>query len=745
MAETEEAAPQRAGRLIIVSNRLPVSVERGEDGLAYQPSVGGLATSLGALREETEMLWLGWPGLTPRDESEADELRNHLRQEYGCLPIFLPEDTFQGYYAGFSNGCLWPLFHYFMQYAHYDWDEWHAYQQVNQMFADALADLVEPDDRLWIHDYHLMLLPEMVRESTPSATIGFFLHIPFPSYELFRTLPWREEILRGMLGSDLIGFHSYSYARHFNSSLLRILGLENEFGRVSIGERPVKVDTFPLGIDVERFSNAHKLPEVQESLAELEKQRGNRKIVLSVDRLDFTKGILERLKAFSRFLDDYPNWRGRVSLVSICVPSRQSVPEYQTLKRQVDEMVGRINGRFSRPGWTPIWYLYRKLPFEGLVPFYLLADVALVTPLRDGMNLVAKEYLASRPDGSGVLVLSETAGSAEELGEALIVNPHDEHNIVQKLLEALTMPVEEQRRRNAPMVARLQRYTTTRWADDFLMQLDEARDARPNYRARGLSGERRSQLLDEYETAGRRLLLLDYDGTLVGFRARAEGAEPDAELLTLLRTLRADGRNTVVVISGRDHQTLDDWLGETGIDLVAEHGARVRINGSDWKVTEEGGPTDWRQEIRPVLDVYVDRTPGAYLEDKGSSLVWHYRQAEPELGSQRAKELVETLEAYLSNTPLHLMQGAKVIEVKRSNVNKGRAAQRWLGPESDYDFVLAIGDDVTDEDLFAVVPKQGYSIKVGRSPQSQARYYVRDVAKVRELLTEMAESQGSAD
>lgn len=740
MASNREEIVPGDRRLIIVSNRLPVSVSRGEEGLEYQPSVGGLATSLTALREGTEMLWLGWPGLTPEGEEEAAELERVLRDEYGCVPIFLPEEDFEKYYVGFSNGCLWPLFHYFTQYADYEWDEWDAYARVNRMFADRLEDIIEPDDRLWVHDYHLMLLPQMVRESFPEPSIGFFLHIPFPSYELFRTLPWRERILEGLLGADLIGFHSFSYARHFNSALLRILGLENEFGRVVVGERPVKVDTFPLGVDVERFGSAHELPEVNEGLEDLEVQRGNRQIVLTVDRLDFTKGILERLRAFSRFLEEHPEWRGEVSLVSICVPSRQSVPEYQSLKRQVDELIGRINGRFSEPGWTPIWYLYRKLPFEGLVPFYLLADVALVTPLRDGMNLVSKEYLASRPDGTGVLVLSETAGSSEELGEALIVNPHDERNIVEQLIRALSMDKEEQKRRNAPMQARLKRYTISRWAQDFLTQLQRAREARPDYQMKSLSGEGRREMLAAFADAENRLLLLDYDGTLVGFRSRAESAVPDARLLELLRELRAEPRNTVVVISGRDHVTLDEWLGDTGVDLVAEHGARVRSN-ERWELTEEGIVGDWQDEIRPVLEIYVDRTPGAYLEDKGSSLVWHYRRAEPELGSLRSKELMDTLEAYLSGTTLHVMQGNKVIEVKESTVNKGRAAQRWLSG-GDYDFVLAIGDDVTDEDTFAVLDESSYSIKVGQASQSKARFYLGDAAQVRRLLEELIDATG---
>lgn len=728
-------------RLVIVSNRLPVSVERTRQGYEYSPSVGGLATSLDSLRGERQMLWVGWPGIsvdTREDEAEIEEV---LRGEFSAVPLFLPPEVFEPFYTGFSNGTLWPLFHYFTQYAHYDLSEWQAYERVNRLFKAKLEEIVQPGDWLWIHDYHLLLLPDMAREAFPDNPIGLFLHIPFPSSEIFRNLPWREQILKGMLGSDLLGFHSFSYARHFLSSLVRILGLEHDFGTVVVGERPVKVDTFPLGVDVEWFSKAYQIDEVQRSLAELKKQAGDRKVVLSVDRLDFTKGILERLEAFELFLDEHPEWRGEVSLVYICVPSRTSVPEYQSLKKQVDELVGRINGRHSQPGWTPIWYLYRKFSLEGLVPFYLLADVALVTPIRDGMNLVAKEYLAAKYDMSGVLVLSETAGSAEELGEALIVNPYDKRGVVASLLQALEMPEDEQRRRNRIMLDRLRRYTTEAWAEDFLGQLERAANARPGLKMVFFDAGTEDRLVEEYRRAQRRLLLLDYDGTLVGFRGRAESARPDGPLLELLRGLAAQERNRVVVISGRDHGTLGKWIGSTGVDIVAEHGARYRRKPNEgWVLIDEVVGGNWQDQIRPVMEVYVDRTPGAYVEDKGTALVWHFRRAEPELGSLRAKELMETLESYLANTALHVMQGSKVIEVKQSSVNKGRAAQRWLSDGADYDFILAIGDDVTDEDLFAALPDGAHSIKVGRGMQSVADYYIADSTEVRRFLRRLLAS-----
>jgi trehalose 6-phosphate synthase/phosphatase len=729
------------GRVVIVSNRLPVSIERHGDHFETSPSVGGLATSLEALRENSEMLWLGWPGINPEDEKTKAAIEKKLLADYNNVPIFPPSQLFDRYYHGFSNGTLWPLFHYFSQFAHYKPEEWSAYRDVNRMFCDKIVEVSQPGDRIWIQDYQLMLVPAMVRSLLPEAQIGFFLHIPFPSYEIFRILPWRVEILEGLLGADLIGFHSYSYARHFQSSLLRLMGLEQEFGRVSYGDRYLQIDTFPLGVNVDRFIDAGETETAQEELAELVKNTEGRKVVLSVDRLDFTKGILERLQAFENFLERHKEWLGKVTMIALCVPSRTSVPEYQNLKRQVDEAVGRINGRFGQPGWTPIWYLYRSLPFERLISLYRLADVALVTPLRDGMNLVAKEYLASRPDGTGVLVLSETAGAAEELGEAILVNPHDEFEMVRALYDALNMTEDEQKSRNRPMLARLRRYNTVRWGDDFISQMDAAVSNRSDRPQRLLSGRAKDELVLDYQETQRRLLLLDYDGTLVRFYPRPEDARPDDGLLELLKTFVADPKNEVVIISGRDSTTLENWLAETGVDMAAEHGMKYRLaSEGEWKDVDELVSDEWKEKLRPVLEVYVDRTPGSALEEKGAALVWHYRRAEPEMGSVRAKQLMDTLEGFVSNTSLHVLQGNKVVEVKQSTINKGTAVQRWLFPETPHDFVLAIGDDTTDEDLFAALDESCWTVKVGYLASSHARSYVPEPKDVRQLLKALSET-----
>ena len=722
--------------LIVVSNRLPVSVEPDGKRYRYQAVAGGLATSLEAVSKARRMRWLGWPGIHVEDPDSRQAIEARLQQDYQSIPLFLPQESFEAYYEGFSNGTIWPLFHYFPQNAHYEAGEWHAYRQVNQLFADKVREIAGPHDRVWIHDYHLMLLPALVREALPEARIGFFLHIPFPSSEIFRMLPWREEILRGLLGADLIGFHSPAYARHFQSSLLRLLGMELDFGRAMVGEREVRVDTFPIGVDTKRFQALVDSQEVRSTGAELRAETSGRKTVLTVDRLDFTKGIVERLRSFERFLEQNPGWHRRVTLISLTVPSRTGVPEYQNLKREVDELVGRINGRFGEPGWVPIWYLYRFVPLERLVALYRAADVALVTPLRDGMNLVAKEYLASRPEGTGVLILSETAGAAEELGEALIVNPHDAEQICAALLRALSMSEREQRARNRPMLARLRRYDVLQWAELFLGQLEPAAGGVGGQVQQRLDGAGRARLLRAYRKSSRRLIFLDYDGTLAPIALRPEDAAPNPGLLDQLRSLEAEAKNTVVIISGRDRWTLQSWLGEVGADLVAEHGAQIRRAGSTrWRRQSSGGSAAWKAELRPLLELYIDRTPGALLEEKTASIAWHYRRAEPELGELRAKQLMENLEGLVANTPLVVMHGnKKVVEIKESGIGKGRAAHLWLDGGLPYDFILAIGDDLTDEELFKALPERAWTIRVGDAGASAARYAVSGPGEVRRLL-----------
>src|SRR2546426_1801059 len=393
-----------------------------------------------------------------------------------------------------------------------------------------------------------MLLPKLLREKLPDIPIGFFLHTPFPSYDVFRTLPttWRREILEGILGADLIGFHTIDYTQHFLRCILRILGYEHSFGQVLIdGERTIKIDTFPMGVDYREIRDLAKSDDIQEEGRGLRERLGNRKIILSQDRLDYTKGIKHRLEAYAIFLDRHPQWQRKVVLVLSVVPSRLGAEQYEQMKEEIDKLVGSINGRFGTIDWTPIVYRYRFLPYNQLLSLFAMSDVALVTPLRDGMNLIAKEYVASRADQKGVLILSEMAGASRELGEALIVNPSDESEIVDALKTALEMPEDEQIRRNQVMQNRLGRYDVIRWGEDFTGKLHSVKDQQRKFSARLMDKPTREKLVKDYTNSEKRILFLDYDGTLSPFKERPETAVPGAILLTTLNALAVDPRNNL--------------------------------------------------------------------------------------------------------------------------------------------------------------------------------------------------------
>jgi len=722
-------------RLLIVSNRLPLTVIKREGKLSFQSSAGGLATGLGSFYKSYNALWIGWPGIAlERLKGEEEKnIKDKLINE-ACLPIFLSQRNIENYYYGFCNKTIWPLFHYFPLYAVFIKNLWESYKRVNQAFCNTIINFAKPDDIIWIHDYHLMLLPKLIREKIPEATISFFLHIPFPAFEIFRLLPWRKEILDGLLGADLIGFHTYDYVRHFLDSVRRIVGHEHSFGHISVNGRIVKIDVFPMGIDYERFHKAVKKGEVQKEINKLRKKLGERRIILSVDRMDYTKGIPQRLEAFDLLLEKYPEYRGKVTFILVAVPSRTKVEHYTLLKKQVDELVGRINGKYGTIEWMPVWYLYRSLPFSNLVALYNIADVAFVTPLRDGMNLIAKEFVATKSDQTGVLILSEMAGAAKELGEAIIINPNNKEEMLNALKEALTMTEEEQKERNKIMQKRLKRYNVVKWANDFIDRLCYIKKMQQELCIRKLTSKIRKRLINDYLKSNKRLILLDYDGTLVPLVEKPEKAKPDSELIVILKNLVQESKNEVVIISGRDKNTLEKWFGNLNLGLIAEHG--VWIKDKKWEMIEPL-KNDWKEQIKPILELYVDRTPGSFIEEKEFSLVWHYRKSDPELAEIRARELKDALLHLTANLKLEVLEGSKVIEIKDAGINKGRAALRWIQKEK-WDFILAIGDDRTDEDVFAVLPKSAYSIKVGLSA-SQAKFNVDSQEDIRKLLRELEE------
>ncbi|MBU2997373.1 bifunctional alpha,alpha-trehalose-phosphate synthase (UDP-forming)/trehalose-phosphatase [Cellulophaga baltica] len=729
------------GKTIIISNRLPVQLQIDNGSIKAIPSVGGLATGMKSVHSGGDSLWIGWSGLT--DEEIPEELADDIDEalaKHGSSKVKLTSEEVDGFYYGFSNRTIWPLFHYFLQYSEFELDSWDTYKKVNQKFADAIIKNANEDDVIWIHDYQLMLVPQMVREAMPEVSIGFFLHIPFPSFEIFRTLPWRKEVLSGLLGADLIGFHTYDYERHFLSSVRRLLGLEVSFNDIYLEDRIIKVDSFPMGIDYKKFSDAAKehLQREPKDQSELQQRLNKHKIanpkakfLLSIDRLDYSKGIAKRLNAFEYFLNKYPHYKEKVRLIILAVPSRSNVPQYQLLKKEVDELVGRINGEFSTVSWTPIWYFYRSMPFDNLIDLYTSSDIAWLTPIRDGMNLVAKEYIATRTDKSGVLILSEMAGSANEMNESLLINPNNFEQIADTIDEAIKMPVEEQQERNGVLQKRLERYNVERWANDFMTSLLEQKEANNTEVSRKLSKKLLSEVEEKYKKSKKRLLFIDYDGTLAGFHNDPQKASPDEELYELLDKISSQENTDMYLISGRDKETFTKWFLPKKYNMIVEHGVWISKNGEPFSMLENV-KKDWMEKIHPVLESFVDRTPGSFIEEKNYSLAWHYRKTDPDFGQKRATELNTVLTSLIANDDLSVLNGNKVMEIKSSNVNKGRAAMR-VYTEADYDFAFAIGDDWTDEFMFQELPETAVTVKVGLQ-KTAAKYYVDGTKDVRLLL-----------
>ncbi|WP_405207481.1 bifunctional alpha,alpha-trehalose-phosphate synthase (UDP-forming)/trehalose-phosphatase [Aquimarina sp. LLG6339-5] len=730
-------------KTIIISNRLPLQLEIDNNSIKTTPSVGGLATGMKSVHSGSDSIWIGWSGLTEEQlDTEKRNLVNNALKKHQCVGVPLTELEIDGFYYGFSNNTLWPLFHYFMEYTEFNKDSWEVYQQVNQKFADVIIENLGENDTIWVHDYQLLLLPEMIRKKKPNVTIGFFLHIPFPSYEVFRTIPCREELLKGLLGADLIGFHTYDYERHFLSSAQRILGLEINFNNVHIDNRIVKVDSFPMGIDYDKFHNAATIHDEKEKKDQTEIQQkidehlisGDRaKLILSIDRLDYTKGIANRLRAFEYFLDKYPQFKGKARLVMLAVPSRSNVPQYQLLKNEIDQLVGRINGKFSEVSWTPIWYFYRSMPFENLIDLYTSSEVALLTPIRDGMNLVAKEYIASRVDQKGVLILSEMTGASKEMSEALIINPNNFEEIADTLKFALEMPEEEQIKRNKALQKRLKRYNVEKWANDFMESLDATKTTAKKYSLKKLTPSIKKDLFNDYNTSKNRILYIDYDGTLAPFEKIPENAKPTQKIFDILDTLQSDDRTKVILITGRDKFTFNKWFGHKDYTLITEHGAWLKENNKDWELLERVS-NDWFESIAPVLESFTDRTPGSLIEEKNYSLAWHFRNVDPDLGKLRSMELKTTIQHLIANHNLEILEGDKVLEIKVSGINKGKSACKML-TEKEYDFIFAIGDDWTDEYMFKELPSSSYTVKVGLK-KTIAKYYVEDTNQVHELLKE---------
>jgi len=724
-------------KLIIISNRLPLKALKLDSGeFEFSRSEGGLTTGLDSLEMDVEKHWVGWPGAFAETSEEQEKITKHL-DEFKFHPVFLTPEHIQNYYEGYSNNILWPLCHYFYSFVEYENKYWETYKEVNEMFCQAAIPFIEPGDIVWVQDYQLMLLPQLLRKAVQGISIGYFHHIPFPSYELFRVLPERDELLQGLLGADLIGFHTYDYMRHFVSACERVLDLQFKLDQVSLDNRIAFVDAFPMGINYTLYYDTPVLPQVQQKALELKNSFGAHKLILSVDRLDYSKGIIHRLKGFALFLEKHPEYKEKVSMAMIIVPSRDKVDRYADLKTKIDELIGSINGMYSTINWTPVYYFYRSFDFEELVAMYHIADIALVTPLRDGMNLVAKEYIAAKREDPGVLILSEMAGAAIELTDAIIVNPNDIEEIERAILEALEMPEKEQLKRLKALQKITAKQTVNKWAADFVTELKSIKQKNNDLNTERLDEDTFLKIQLDYRTAKKRLFILDYDGTLAGFKGRPEDAVPTKELMGILEKLSDNKKNKVVISSGRNQATLEKWFGEMPITLAAEHGASYKEDGAWHKNLPLTQP--WDNEIVDIIQSFVDKTPRSKLEVKETALVWHYRNVDGWLASIREQQLLVALIAPCTRQNLQIMRGNKVIEIKSPYHNKGSEVRRILKNQS-FDFILAMGDDTTDEDTFRELPGEAYTIKIGAISEI-ARYNLRSQTGTLPFLKRLDEDE----
>ncbi|MBK5202350.1 MAG: bifunctional alpha,alpha-trehalose-phosphate synthase (UDP-forming)/trehalose-phosphatase [Prolixibacteraceae bacterium] len=704
-------------RLFIIANRLPIKIFRDDNGkIQFQDSEGGLVTGLNSLNTKLEKHWIGWPGMNVDNKKERLSVKERLGEK-NYHPIFLSAKQIKDYYEGYSNSTLWPLFHYFYSYIEFENRYWEAYKKVNSIFAENTLDIIRPGDIIWVQDYQLMLLPKLLRDKMPDINIGYFHHVPFPSYEFFRVLPERAELLNGLLGADLIGFHTPDYMRHFISAVERVLHRKFTLDRTNVGRRNVEVNAFPMGINYKKYHNAPNTPAVKKYSKSLCENYGNSQLILSVDRLDYSKGILHRIKGFANFLKDYPEYHNKVSLVMVTVPSRDKVARYAQLKIKIEEEISSLNGKYSTISWTPIYYFYHSLKFNELSAMYSRANIALITPLRDGMNLVAKEYLASKRNIPGVLILSEMAGAAIELTKAIIINPNDINQIEQSIVEALRMPNEEKMTRLRYMQKIIEKHDVKRWAQNFVGELNNMNKQNQKNNNKILSPALIKKIKKEYKNANHRLLLFDYDGTLSAFYNLSMDAFPRPDVINLLKKFKDDKKNYLLLNSGRDRRNLEDWFGSLSIDMEAEHGSAYKKNNI-W--TDRVVKMNWDKEILRILHSFVDKTPGAYLEEKETALVWHYRNVDIWLGILRENQLVNAMMTPCSHLGLQVMRGNKIVEIKSALFSKSTGTEELL-KNNEYDFILSMGDDVTDEDMFRILPESAFSVKIGKISDS-AKY-----------------------
>lgn len=694
------------------SNTLRVKFQAADWTVVQRRGHAALYSGVQSLSKDYETIHIGWTGpirvkgtkqpvrhLFNEDKTNLEKL---LWDTDRIIPIFLDKKS-HGHYEGYCKEVLWPLFHYIVWANATDGRAekqfWADYVAVNQQFADTIVKNYQPGDLICVHDYHLLLVPEMIRSKLPDATIGLFFHATMPSSEILRCLTTRNDILKGMLGSTLVGFQTYSYARHFISSCARILGCESTQVGINYNGHHVAVGAFPIGIDSDRVLAYCKQPGVEPKMAAIREMYAGKKIIIGRDKLDSTKGVLQKLNAFEQFLNRYPEWRNKVVLIQVATPTHG---DHGKLERKISEAVNHINSTFGSLEFTPVHYFHQDIDRDEYYALLSVADVGLITCIRDGMNTTSFEFIMCQHKTHSPLILSEFAGTAGSLSAAILVNPWDYAGVAKAINDALNMSPEDKLTRHQQLYNHVTSHTASFWAHSFVTHLISVSEqqALQSHRTPALET---SVLVKDYAKAKKRLLLFDYDGTLTPIVATPSAAKPSREMLDCLQTLCNDPRNIVWVISGRDQKTLDEWLGQVrGLAFSAEHGCYIKLPNSDeWSNIVDDVDMSWKQDVREIFTYYTERTQGSFIENKNSSITWHYRLADAVYGEFQAKECQNHLEnAIVSKLPVEILVGKKNLEVRPMSINKGEIVKKILSQHPDADLAICAGDDRTDEDMF---------------------------------------------
>jgi trehalose 6-phosphate synthase/phosphatase len=714
-------------RLFIITNRLPVHYT--DSGKSIPSKVGfalSIQTYLDTLEQEEkcnykEIYWVGIPGCSAESWTRSSYDMPFFK--YSFLPVFVNDKMYESYHYKFSNGVIWPLFHYLPSHVDYDNECYKLYLDVNRLFLETVMKYVRKQDVMWINDYHLLPLAGMLRKEFPEITIGLFMRTPFPSYEIIRLLPRKcqEELISGMLGADLIGFNTIDYATHFLQTIRTTHGLQESLNVVRYDNRLIKTDVFPISIPFDKFNNAYDKPEVEEIKIILKEKFKNVKLILSIASLDITKGIYYSLKAYEHFLTRHPEYHEKVVFVLIVPPASEQSQKFRDKKDKIDETISNINSRIGNINWQPVVHYYQSLSFNNALALYTCCDLALVTPLRDGMNLVAKEFVASRRDKKGVLILSELAGAARELTGALITNPNDVEEVSERIKEGLEMTASEQETRITAMRSRICEYDVSMWASDFMNQLTEIKEKQKQFQVKFFNEFTRRSVLHEYQLAKSRLIILDYDGTLVPFQVDPLAAKAENNVLTVLQRLCSETKNDVFLISGRSCDWLDSQFANVSISMVAEYGAKMKLKDKVWTAEIEM-TSEWNKQIEETMMKYVKRCPNSFIEVKDFSIVWHFRNASADQGKLRSLELFSELTDHVNGRELQVAMGNKTVEVRRHGMNRDMVIRKMLSGKP-YDFILVIGEDKTNEDIFSVLmdDPRASTIKIGEEA-SYAKY-----------------------